>query len=33
MPQPKEVDEQRGPIGRLWMIQVSAADPERIAAF
>ena len=35
MPQPEEIDEhaKRGPIGRLWMIQVSAADPEWIAAF
>ena len=35
MPERKAVDEhaQRTPIGRLWMIQVSAADPERIAAF
>jgi predicted enzyme related to lactoylglutathione lyase len=35
MPKPEEVDEnaKRGPVGRLGMILVSAADPERIAAF
>ena len=35
MPEPEKVDEPAngGPIGRLGWIQVSAADPERIAAF
>ena len=35
MPEPEAVEQQPqgGPIGRLGWIQVSAADPQRIAAF